>query len=207
LATPFEAVTLQMKKLRDRIELQHSFPSPVFMEYLNRKLIALKEKELATLDQRASARRSTLERELATLDEQTQREREKLERQIGLLQEAAQIEEETLRSSKAPVKVYTKQEREELFTIRSNVMRRLLDDAHGREIHSKQLADVLNRPESTIKDYYNEQLELRPSDCFWQTGVDKAHFRWKDGFAPQNEPPSYAPHVAQQSPTGWHATV
>src|SRR5262249_15283753 len=41
----------------------------VGVEQVNRKLIRLKETELATLAQRTSDRRSTLERELATLDE------------------------------------------------------------------------------------------------------------------------------------------
>jgi hypothetical protein len=162
------------------------------MEQVNRKLIALKEKELATLEQRTSARRSTLEHELATLDEQAQREREKLERQVRLLQEAAQIEEETLHTSPAPAKGYTRQEREELFAIRSQVMRRLLEEARDGQVHAKALAEVLQRPESTVKDYYIEQLDLRPADCFWQTGVDKAHFRWRDNSAPRGEQPTPA---------------
>jgi len=170
------------------------------MEHANRKLIGLKEKELATLDQRTSERRSTLERELATLDEQARKEREKLERDIHVLHQAAQIEEETLSAAKAPVKVYTKQEREELFTIRSQVMRRLLDHAHGGEVHTRDLADALHRPESTVKDYYNEQLELRPSDCFWESGVDKAHFRWRDDHYRQNAHPArVVPQAGQQA--------
>lgn len=85
------------------------------MDHFNRKLIRIKEKDLATLDKRTSDRRSTLDRELATLDEQAQRERRKLEQDIRVLHQAAQIEEETLSNANAPVNVYTKQEREALF--------------------------------------------------------------------------------------------
>lgn len=163
------------------------------MEHVNRKIIRIIEKELATLDKRTSERRSTLERELATLDERAQRERRKLEENIRILHQAAQIEEETLVDTKAPVKVYTKQEREELFEIRKQVMGRLLEEAHGREVHSRELAIALDRPESTVKDYYGEQLEIRPQDCFWEYGVDKAHFRWKGGVPPSSGvPPSVA---------------
>lgn len=178
------------------------------MEHVNRKLIRLKENELATLAQRTSERRSTLERELATLDEHARQERTKLEQEISVLHQAAQIEEETLSASKAPVKVYTRQEREELFAIRSQVMRRLLESAHGREVHAKDLAEALHRPESTIKDYFNEQLEMRPMQCFWQNGIDKAHFRWKDGYSSSSGQPSRVSHTVQSaSEQPWHASV
>lgn len=186
------------------------------MEHFNRKLLQLKEKELATLDKRTSDRRSTLERELATverqlgsIDEQAERERVKLERDIRVLQQAAHIEEETLNTSKPPPKGYSKQEREELFEIRSQVMRRLLTEAKGGEVPTKALALALNRPESTIRDYYNEQLEVRPADCFWQTGIDKAHFRWRDGDHPSNTHSSRAPQAVRPAapPERWQATL
>lgn len=150
------------------------------MEHAIPKLIRIIEKELATLDKRTSDRRSTLERELATLDEQAQRERRKLEQNLRLLHQTSQIEEDILSNSHVPMRGgYTKLQREEVFTARCQVMRRLLDSAHGKEVHARDLALALNRPESTVKDYYGEQLELRPSDCFWEFGIDKAHFRWK----------------------------
>ena len=164
-----------------------TLPIPVSMDHVNRKLIRLKEKELATLDEHA------------------QQEREKLTREIGILRQAVHIEEETLITSKALPKGYSKQEREDLFDIRCRVMKRLLTDAQGREVHAKNLAEALNRPKSTIKDYYNEQLELRPADCFWQAGVDKAHFRWKDGYHASKYHASRVPQPAElSSPERWH---
>jgi hypothetical protein len=206
LATPFDAPALRKKKLGDRIELQHSFPSPVSMEHLIRNLIRIKEKDLATLDKRTSERRSTLEHELATLDERAKQERRRLEQDIRVLHQAAQIEEQTLTDTKAPVKVYTKQEREELFDIRSEVMKRLLTQAHGNEIRSRELAIALDRPESTVKDYYSEQLELRPQDCFWEHGIDKAHFRWKRGAPPSKVPASVVPGASPMPDDYWLAS-
>ena len=55
------------------------------MENITRTVIRIKEKELATLDQRTRDRRSTLERQLATLDEQAKHEREKLEEELSFL--------------------------------------------------------------------------------------------------------------------------
>lgn len=76
----------------------HNLPS-ASIEHGIRKCIRLKEQELATLDERTSERRETIEcevakvkRELATLDEQAQRERERLEEQIRILRQAAEIE-------------------------------------------------------------------------------------------------------------------
>lgn len=154
------------------------------MQYVNRKLIRIKERELATLDERTCNWRSMLEREPPSLDEQSQQEREQLEQDIRALQRAAEIEERTLTTLKAHPKGHTKREREDLFEIRKQVMRRLLDEAHRGEVHVRDLAEALNRAVSTVKDYYSEQLEIRPSDCFWEHGVDKAHFRWKGGAPP-----------------------
>ena len=46
--------------------MQQSFPSPVSMEHVNRKLIRIIEKELAMLGKRSSEGRSTLERQPVT---------------------------------------------------------------------------------------------------------------------------------------------
>lgn len=194
LATPIPSEALQRTKLGNRIELVTSYPFPAFaMRDAIPDLLRSKEDALATLDKRTSERRSTLERELATLDEWAEQERERLREDLQSLQRAAQIEEETFLSSRAPTKGYTKKEREELFAVRTNVLRQMLEISPNAEVDSKHLAEALGRPVTTVKDYFNEQLELRPGQCFWQNGTDKAHFRWKDGYRPQHGPASPPP--------------
>lgn len=186
MATPFHVEPLSGSKKGDRIGLFRSKPiPPVFMDNSISAALKIKQKELATLDERVKSERSRLERELATIDERASKQRAALEKQIALLSEAASITPTTTGESRTQRRlVNSKHEREELFQHRAAVMRRFLQEANGREVHIRELARELDRPISTLKDYYNEQPNVRPTECFWTNGIDGSHFRWKDAPTP-----------------------
>ena len=175
-----------MSKKRDRIGLfnPQSIPS-IFMDDSIATALKIKQKELANLDERVNGERSRLEHELATLDERAKQQRATLEEEVAILSKAANITAAIVNTSQSHTRrANRKHEREELFAHRSELMRRFLQRANGKEVHVRELARELKRPISTVKDYFNDQPNVRPTECFWTNGIDNSHFRWKDSPAP-----------------------
>ena len=173
------------------------------MEDRIRRTLQIKENELASLTERTQRKRSTLERELAMLDQQAEVERVELEREIAGLKFTANVVEKTLGMTQKR-RVNRSDERKALFQQRSQVMRKLLEEANGKEIHAKQLSQALGRPISTVKDYYNEQPNLRPEACFWENGIDQSHYKWAEKHAPHSVKQKITEEI--ESSDYWFAT-